>query len=517
MKSILLIFSFLLVVFIAEGKEREKPRVFLIDRNIKYQTIDNFGASDAWKTQFVGRYWPIEKRNKIADLLFSLEDDSAQTPIGIGLSNWRVNLGAGSYENRVQSEVQQEWNKTECFLSADGTYDFTKQAGQQWMMEAARKRGVDDFLLFTNSAPYFMTRSGATLAMDGKKINLRDNMVDEFAAYMAASAKYFIDKGFNIRYISPINEPQIDWSENKGQEGSFASNEDGYRVVAALSKAIDEKKISSKIVFGEACDMKYLFDADTSKLMPDNLIEEFISKNGKFRITNLPNVYNAISAHDYWSAFPVKTLVDTRAKIAEVLTKADPQTKFWASEYCILEKNDDLTGETAELKSINLGLYIARIIHADLALASAAAWQWWTAMSFAEDVPIIIKPCRDCGRESLKYDGDIVPTKMLWATGNFSRFIRPGMWRISIEEPESKLTVEDRATGLMSSAYSDGEKTVVVFVNYSHEPSLVNLKSDKSKIGKVYRTSINEDLKFVGERALNTLSIAERSIVTVVF
>lgn len=72
--------------------------------------------------------------------------DTNGNPIGIGLSNWRVNIGAGSFENRENKEVTSTWNRTECFLSPDGSYDFSKQAGQQWFMKAAKERGVDDFL-----------------------------------------------------------------------------------------------------------------------------------------------------------------------------------------------------------------------------------------------------------------------------------------------------------------------------------------------------------------------------------
>ena len=42
-----------------------------INPEITFQTIDNFGASDAWSCQFMGK-WPDDRENKIADLLFSL-------------------------------------------------------------------------------------------------------------------------------------------------------------------------------------------------------------------------------------------------------------------------------------------------------------------------------------------------------------------------------------------------------------------------------------------------------------
>lgn len=495
----------------------EKPVKYKIKKETKYQVIDNFGASDAWRTDFIGKYWPGEKREKVADLLFSTQFDEKGNPIGIGLSNWRVNIGAGSYENREgNNDVISTWNRTECFLSPNGSYDFTKQAGQQWFMKAAKERGVDDFLFFTNSAPYFMTRSGSTLAPDMNSINLQNDKFTDFAEFLAKTAGHFINEGFNVRYISPINEPQIDWGANKNQEGSFATNADAFRLVSELDKAISKYNIPSKIIFGEAADMKYLFECDTNQLIPDNLIEEFCSRNGAYNIMKMNNVYPCIAAHDYWSAYPTETLVGLREKIRGSLSSLDQKIKFWASEYCILEKNDDISGPPSATKSINLGLYVARIIHNDLAVANASAWQWWTAVSLGEDVPIQLKAKDNCKGETLKYDGIISPTKMLWTTGNFSLFIRPGMWRVAIDPTNKKESDLEAATSLMSSAYTDGKKVVLVFVNYDQKEKNIGVNCDNATEGKMYVTSIDKNLEYVGTKKLSTLAIPSRSVVTIV-
>lgn len=501
----------------AKGSGNDQLIKYKVKKETKYQVIDNFGASDAWRTDFIGKYWPIEKREKIADLLFSTRFNEKGSPIGIGLSNWRVNIGAGSYENREgNNDVVSTWNRTECFLSPNGSYDFTKQAGQQWFMKAAKERGVDDFLFFTNSAPYFMTRSGSTLAPDMNSINLQNDKFTDFAEFLAKTAGHFINEGFNVRYISPINEPQIDWGANKNQEGSFATNADAFRLVTELDKAISKYNIPSKIVFGEAADMKYLFDCDTSRIIPDNLIEEFCSPKGPYHIMKMKNVYPCIAAHDYWSAYPAETLVGLREKIRNSLSGLKNGTKFWASEYCILEKNDDIPGVPSATKSIDLGLYVARIIHNDLAVANSSAWQWWTAVSLGEDVPIQLKAKENCKGETIKYDGIISPTKMLWTTGNFSLFIRPGMWRIAIDPVNQKTSNLEAATSLMSSAYTDGEKTVLVFVNYDQKEKNIGVNCDHSTEGKMYVTSIDKNLEYVGTKKLSTLAIPSRSVVTIV-
>src|SRR5688572_69703 len=103
-------------------------RVVTIHVADRRQTIHNFGGSDAWACQFVGQ-WPDDKRQRVADWLFSMEDAANGKPQGIGLSLWRFNIGAGS---AAQNNIGDEWRRAEGFLNTDGSYTWTRQAGQQW-------------------------------------------------------------------------------------------------------------------------------------------------------------------------------------------------------------------------------------------------------------------------------------------------------------------------------------------------------------------------------------------------
>ncbi len=126
-----------------------KPDIkkFTVDPAIIYQTIDNFGASDGWSFQFLG-LWPKVKRDKIADWLFSTENDANGNPKGIGLSLWRFNIGTGSAEQGDASQIGSVWTRTECFLRPDGSYDWNKQQGQRTFLALAKERGVKQFLGF---------------------------------------------------------------------------------------------------------------------------------------------------------------------------------------------------------------------------------------------------------------------------------------------------------------------------------------------------------------------------------
>ena len=139
-----------------------------------HQTINNFGASDAWSCQFIGK-WPDEKRNKIADLLFSSDTLANGSPKGIALSIWRFNIGAGSTEQEAQSGIKDEWRRAESFLNTDGSYNWQKQTGQIWFLKAAKQRGVVQFLGFNNSPPVQFTVTARLTPVVAKQILLRTN------------------------------------------------------------------------------------------------------------------------------------------------------------------------------------------------------------------------------------------------------------------------------------------------------------------------------------------------------
>ena len=93
---------------------------FTIQVSQPRQTIRHFGASDAWSMQFIGLWEDETEQEKIADWLFSTENDAQGKPLGIGLSVWRFNLGAGSAEQGKESQIQ-PGTRTECFLTKNRT------------------------------------------------------------------------------------------------------------------------------------------------------------------------------------------------------------------------------------------------------------------------------------------------------------------------------------------------------------------------------------------------------------
>ncbi|OMF29786.1 hypothetical protein BK133_17465 [Paenibacillus sp. FSL H8-0548] len=476
----------------------ESPISVTIDASQINQTIENFGASDAWSMDPLGKEWSEENKNRVADLLFSVEK-------GIGLSSWRFNIGAGSTETD-QTIISNPWRRSESFKQTEsGPYDWSKQAGQQWFLDAAEARGVDTLIAFVNSPPVWMTKNGhAQPDASVGSTNLNPSYIDDFAIFVSDVLEHFKDeKGIEFDYISPINEPTWDWNK-AGQEANRYNNEDIKSVIHALYDELSERNLGAKISAPDGVEITSLLDDSyyqqfmaTSTNANDNKQQYSGGANslnvGKYReyIKDLlgdseiaGKIDHKIASHSYWSdhkdAVNGDRLGYLRDLLWENLQEMDPLVRYWVTEYCILGSGGDLPGNGRDL-GIDPALVMARTIHYDLTRANASAWQWWTAVS-KEDYKdgLIYTDYKLPGDEQTIYE-----SKMLWGMGNFSKFIRPGAKRIGV------LGLNDNEPyGLMGSAYihEQDRKITNVYVNNSNEAKQVSIQIEQLPEGyEVYQ------------------------------
>ncbi|MFD2873082.1 glycoside hydrolase [Mucilaginibacter ximonensis] len=467
-----------------------------------YQTIENFGASDAWACQFVGN-WPDDKKNKIADLLFSNENNADGSPKGIGLSMWRFNIGAGSAEQGENSGIRDEWRRAESFLNIDGTYNWQKQAGQVWFLKAAKQRNVPQFLGFANSPPVQLTTNGKAYASQGN-VNISPEHYTEFATYLAKVVKGLeLTTKIKINYISPVNEPQWDWSDG-GQEGCPYTNTQIADVVKALNKVFVADNIDSKIIIGEAGEIDYLY-TKSNKPAKAYQINDFFNSASPNYLGNLAAVAHSISGHSYFTTSPMARSIKMRTALADSVARIK-NLSFWQSEYCILGDNaGEINGSRRDL-GIDAALYLASVISTDLTVANASAWQWWTAISAYnyKDGLIYI--------DKKKTDGNFYTSKMLWALGNYSRFVKPGAVRVDVTLPDDNLP-----RPLQVLAFKRGKDAVLVIVNSNTDDVNIALETQGAKIkfATSYTTSANDELR-PGPVKGNTVKVKARSVMTVV-
>ena len=503
-----------------------KPDVcrFVVNSDVKYQTIDNFSASDGWSMQFIG-LWPKEKQEKMADWLFSTENDAKGKPKGIGLSLWRFNIGAGSAEQGDASGIGSVWTRSECFLLPDGTYDWNKQKGQRNFLQLAKQRGVNQFLGFILSPPVYWTQNGlATNTGRGATFNIKEDRYDDFARF-SADVIQGLEKHDKIKldYICPFNEPDGHWNwVGPKQEGTAATNREIAKTVRLFGSEYEKRKLTTQILISESFDYNCMYRVHPY-VKPDRgfQIQSFFGPDSIATfIGNVPNVPRLMAAHSYWTNTPLEDLRTIRMEMGKELKKNN--VRFWQTELCIMSNDKEIGYGGGKDLSIKTALYVARVIHYDLVYANASAWQWWRSVGTGDYKDGLIYANPD---KSL-IDGTFTDSKLMWALGNYSRFIRPGAKRLGVSAFNSKgKQVGEGDTdpyAVMISAYQNADGTpVVVVINYQDKEKSFDLdwKGEKVAAWKPWLTSDSPGSDLAPQQAVKygqKMIIPARTIITFV-
>ncbi len=442
-----------------------------------FQTIEHFGASDCWTMQHIGG-WSDENREKLADLLFDVEK-------GIGLSSWRVNLGAGPEEGRGPTS----WRTGDCFEVAPGKYDWSRLANQRRFVRDAKARGIKEFVAFLCSPPSRMTRNGHTFCTAGTgSTNLKKGMEPDFARYMVDILDHFVNhpdekERIPFTWISPVNEPNWDWN-NRSQEGCRYSNEDIKRVTLALGAQLKERDLPISILLTESGSPHDSYtwnkkrDEEFGRLYGD-YIDSFC---GDEEIAPLMN--GVFAGHSYWADKMPRGLTLHREKLARKM-KAYPDFRYWQTEYCIMG-GPYLEGGGQRDLSMKTAVNVARVMHCDFTIAQTTAWDWWLAVSnhsFKDS--LIFTDWREPGDEE-----SILLPKMFYGFGHFSKFLRPGAQRIEVLGAQC-------VSALMCSAYKLDDTLIIILINASNATAPVNLnirgvKADADTTLTTYLTTDNQ-------------------------
>lgn len=438
------------------------------------QRMDNFGASMAWWMDPVGECYPEAVREELARLLFDQQT-------GIGLSCVRMNLGGGSQWYDTRAIVNWE-RRSACFQHGPNSpYDWTQHAGQQYFLRRAKEYGVEKTLAFVNTPPVWMTENGHGRSDEDScaTTNLRYGQEAAFARYLTGILTHFRDIGLPFDYVSPINEPENAWN-TPNQEGCRYANQDIVRCVRAVRAALDEAGLDTGLLILENANLYHLPDYDQlSPELQSKLLSEGYRHGGKYfehmrEVFNLPEIREAVlpivASHSYTSEYR-EHLIPWREPVRAVMQRY-PGYTYWMSEFCLDTEHRDLGMEHA--------LKLARTVHFDLAHLDAAAWQWWTMLSGCDwtDGLLYIDWPEDGNFQDVTFH----TSKMLWALGHFSRFLRPGSVRVEMEGA-------DDPDGLMATAFLDAEGRPVVEIVNMGEAQTLQIEGFAPAQWTIYQTS----------------------------
>jgi O-glycosyl hydrolase len=217
-----------------------------IDPLQKGQVIEGWGASLCWWANIMGGF---------SDAKIKTICDWITDPVnGLNMNIFRFNIGGG--DDPTHKHMRSDGGDMPGYkASATADYDWNQDANQRKILQqliASRtaKAGVNDIQLvgFSNSPPYWMTRSGCSAgSTEGTVTNLKADMFDDFADYLTEVTKYYHDKlGITFNYLEPFNEPEANWwKANGGQEGCYFSNTDQINMIRELYTKLQEKAMLS--------------------------------------------------------------------------------------------------------------------------------------------------------------------------------------------------------------------------------------------------------------------------------
>lgn len=514
-------------------KRTENAGEISVDPAVRYQTLKGWGTSLCWWGNTIGTWGDNDyndngrpDREEIAELAFS--------PEYLNLNIVRYNVGGGDKEDtsikRCEGLVP-GWTE-DMTGTKDGTGSFDadafyaketeemSDAGQLWMLEQANAYRQDekDIIneVFSNSPPYYMTKSGTSTGGVDAENNLKEECCEEFSTYLARAARWIDEDlkekyGTGVDYIEPMNEPNTDyWSAGSTkQEGcSFDVGEAQSKMLREMQKALDAEGLTGvKMTGTDETSVK-----DTSYAFYK--LEDDVKEN-----------LAAISAHTYGGD------VRDRKKLHEVAQKNGKD--LWMSEVTrgggahtegchdsMVEVNakDQSEGIMMDLKYMQPTAWIAWLV-ADSeyeCLQTNSNWGLLHAV-FEKDG----QPVPDYHTSLVNSDGsrkDGVPGEGYWAVTKqfytmmqYSKYLKAGYTMIEIDD------------GNMCAAVSpEGDELVIVAQNFKEmRETTVDLSAfENVKEAEVYQTSDESDceLKETQKIKNNTLNVVlpENSVTTYV-
>src|SRR5699024_5862670 len=339
---------------------------------------------------------------------------------------------------------------------------------QIWMMNEAKKRGVDTFLSTAWSPPAWMKQNGSVIDNGKGENKLRKDMYQEYADYLASYVEGY-KKHFNIdiTHISPANEPDL----SLGYSSSLWTPEELNEFVRDyMGPTFEQRDISAEILLGEAVGFN----------------EEYVLPALNDPQTN--KYLDVIGAHAYSGLQEGETTPNPDA-----FEKSNELGKtIWQTEYM----NQGDSKQTYENNTITDGLKHANLMGNmfDMTNLNAFLW-WWPAANNGADGSDLIRLVNDGGDQSIEptENGLFRVFKRFYTFGNYSRFIQPGYTMIEADKNPND--------DVMVTAYKDPETDnfTIVAVNNSEEDQTITFDLDNfpKDVNTIIpnRTSSSENLK----------------------
>lgn len=297
-----------------------------IDFSDRAQTIENIGSSTGMHGDYIAKHWKPETTGAIADLLFSQKFDSNGSPMGIGLSSFRIQIGAGA--TGKEGGIRAPWRRTDCFLQPDGSYDWKNQGrGTLYWRKKMDEYGLSTVIGYLNSPPVYYTESGYVFKTEKTfRSNLKPEHYKDYARFLGTVARHFQALELPFSQISPVNEPQWDWLGVPGkakQEGSPWTNEEIARLIRLIDAEFRNGSLKTKLLIPEAAEYHALVELmpNRSFAAASDQVNAFWNRRSEDYLGNLQTLEKVVAGHAYFSDRSPEIIMQSRASVKNALKK----------------------------------------------------------------------------------------------------------------------------------------------------------------------------------------------------
>lgn len=504
-----------------------------VNPEIHYQTLKGWGTSLCWWGNIIGSWGDADyngnqtpDREEIAELAFS--------PDYLNLNIVRYNVGGGDKEDtsikRCEGLVP-GWTE-DMTGTKDGTGEFNSEAfyakdtesmsdaGQLWMLEQANKyRSEEKDIInevFSNSPPYYMTKSGTSTGGWNAENNLKEDCYDDFATYMARATKWIDNNlktkyGTGVTYVEPMNEPDTNYwgAGSTKQEGcTFAPGATQSEMFRQMQTALDLEGLSDVQITGT--DETALWNANNSF----NLLDDDVKQN-----------MTTIGAHTYsGNDSERKTLKHTAQSYDKDLWMSEITRgggAHWEGSHDSMDAvnaKSQSEGIMADLKYMQPSAWIAWLV-ADSeyeCLQTNSNWGLLHAVFEKDGQPVPdyhtnLVDSEGNRKEGVPGEGYWAITKQFYTMMQYSKYLKSGYTMIDIKDEN------------MCAAISpNGDELVIVAQNFGDErTTTVDLTQFKgAKSAQVYQTSDENSCELIETQDLSDnvldITLPKNSVTTYV-
>jgi len=420
---------------------------------VHYQTFEGWGTSLCWWANRIGG-WSTDKKNEFLELILD-------PTTGLGYNLFRFNIGGGDNPSHTHME---QYRDMPGFQPTPGTWAWDADARQTSVLSRIVATGQGVIVeAFSNSPPYWMTKSGCASGSSDGSNNLKDDAYDAFANYLTDVVKHYRDElGITFRTLEPMNEPNANWwKSNGGQEGCHFGPSNQQQIIKAVGAQLKSKGLTGTQV--SASD--------------ENSMDDAYSIMSGYDATTLGYV-SQMNVHSYAGTrrTQLRTLATSKGK------------RLWQSESGPLSVT--LSGNT------EAALFMAGRIIQDLRELQPEAWIDWQTVDVSTNwTSFSINDAQQKG----------TPVKRFYMHAAFSRYIRPGAVFVDIDN-----------SNMVAALSGDGSSLVIVVRNGDASKTaaftfdLTTLPSVGTNV-EVYRTSSTEDLVHLSPITVQNFSFTASS------